>query len=185
MKGGNTSRTISLLRGWGVLAAVAVGVLAAVNQLIIGIFEVSLGWAVGRALVLAIIAYFVAHAIEADDPGVENRWLRATVASLVVLVAGIGVYNFTRNDDQEPSSYEFIVDVESEIQMLRPSAEPGGPQLIFLPALEGLQSYRFICEVALSDGSVWFRRDGEPTAFVPKAFLRRPNGLEPVTLPVC
>lgn len=103
----------------------------------------------------------------------------------MVLVAGIGVYNLTRNDDREPLSYEFIVDVESEAQMLRPSAEPGGPQLIFLPPLEGLQSYRFVCKVALSHDSVWFRLAGEPPSFVHAAFLRRPRGSEPVTLPAC
>lgn len=185
MKGGNIARASSLLRDWGVLAAAVVGVLAAANQLVIGIFEVPLGWAVGRALVLAVVAYCVANAIEADDLRMENRWLWATVTSLVVLVAGIGAYNFTRNDDQAPSSYEFIVDVESEAHGLRPTAEPGGPQLNFLPILEGLQSYRFVCNVTLSDGSVWFRLAGEPTSFVPKAFLRRPNGFEPVVLPDC
>lgn len=166
------------------VAALAIVPLAALSAWV-GFFEVSLGWTVGRAAVLAAITGFGVYAIEADDHSTKIRSLWLTIASLIVLVAGIGAYSATRNDDQAPSSYEFIVDVESEVQMLRPSAEPGGPQLIFLPPLEGLKAYRFVCKVALSDGSVWFRLAGEPSSFVHAAFLRRPRGSQPVTLPAC
>ena len=181
---GRAAPRLSLLRSRRVLAPVAT-VLLTVFLGVVGVFEVPIGWSVAKVVVLAPIGYFAGRAIWTKDHEVANHSLWTTVALLAVLATGTIWYSSTRNDDQAPLSHEFIVDLESEIQMLRPSAEPGGPQLIFLPPLEGQQSYWFVCTVTLSDGSAWFRLAGEPTSFVHGAFLRRPNGMEPVTLPDC
>ncbi len=169
----------------GAVVAVAAMLVGVAFVEIVGVFEVSTPWAIARALVLAAATFFLAQAVEADD-GQKIGWLWATVASLVLLLAGFGVHSATSSEDSVPIAFEFVVDAESNAQLLRPSAEPGGPTLNSYSPLIGLQSYDFDCKTVLPDGSAWFRLAfRQPTAWADASFLRRPNGAEPVTLPDC
>ena len=135
---------------------------------------------------LAAISHGCAQKIAPARLQAKKQPWQAALVIIAALVVGIYVYSlFLPSNHSNPANYEFIVDGVSDTQMLRPSAEPGGPQLIGLPPLEGQQSYWFICELTLQDDSTWLRRREGPTSFVKSDFLRRPPGLETAKLLDC
>ena len=99
------------------------------------------------------------------------------VAVLVVLSTG--------DDAQAPQPVDFVVNLESETQLVRTSAEAGGPPLAAQPALRGMHSYPFVCQIELPDGTAWYKLAEDRAAYVNSEMLRRPNGFESATPPAC
>lgn len=145
----------------GLIGAASAGAVAAATS-VLGVLDQPTWKLVVGSAIVAVAGFLIAAAAAATTLRWRIRWLVATCAVL----GAFAIFTFwqLRRPAEAPQLASFTVN-GTDVQVLYPSGEPGGPQDILPPApqLIGASTYLFSCYSVVGQGTKqtrWLRLAG-------------------------
>lgn len=164
------------------VAVASIGAAGVAN--VVGLANISWIWSLAAGATLAAMLIFIVRALEEKNDlhkKVASLWAALAIALTVPVAAFLYHKLETRSNDAH--TYTVIVN-GTDVQLLRPVAEPGGEQFFVLPPLIGSSAHEVDCRVKLPDGSEWLRLP-EDGGWVPQNAVHWPAGLPALPVPAC